>query len=1373
MLLRNVTTQLIGSGKKYYLRYMIKTPLDRRVSVVLEGEAVELRLSELRGMPCLVLLGEPGIGKSTALEYEASQEGGELLTCREAMNGFPIASASTAYLDALDEYRAGDNGKDKLLQLANTITQSGVRRWRLTCRAEDWREAADMRAMRRAASEHPITVAYLLPLDDTEAEIVLSGLGEADPERFLADARARGAGAFLENPLSLQLLHSVVESGDAWPSTRFELFTRAVYALAHEHDPERVNDRRAPVDDIVDAAGRLSFYLLASGARALWRSNALAVGSHAKDFVVVQSLAIDSELADFALDTAIFRGEGQTFEPSHRTIAEFLAGRFLAELVIGKPTGPLFPLARAVAVITGSDHKAPSELRGLYAWFTAHLSQKGDEKGALRLIERDAATVLAYGDAAAFTTNGRRAILVNLDRDDPFFLSSRDAITVFGGLAGDDLVPDFLSILDSDVTSHLQLTVLQALADGPPLAGMQNKLYEIAVNPARPLWQRRRAAEAWVTGSPDHAAARRRLLAELSRVTKSYDQISLRADVLSDIPTHELSHQEISDLLSDLNELAPATDGESEESGNLFPLLLKLKKAPRPDLFDQPMIRKTSEDRGLKLEVRHFMQASLADAVNNNLDIGPTRLWSWIRNTSDYEWDRLEEPLAKAIGAWIDKDKENRELELFTVLLESSPIEEGPWMATNHYITIARRLPDDTLIENLLDLAGKTPHVPRRRRLLEVAAYAVRSESQWPKWEGRIVAALEKEGHFSEFIADLRKDPNKSWKEKKEQRKAKELAETDAARVHNIASLEPKINAIASGRESEFGALKWGAELYRNATISKKEPPLSRIEHFTNARITSAIAEGFVQFAIHTDIKVDAADLGKAEATNGSYVQEYVVAAGIHQALMAGREEEIGNCPPVIAIVALRQNYFSGDEQPSLASWGVKHLAHDIAVGSDEMLRYWHAALNAGDQDLDAIHHLASSQERDFLSITLKRLLEERPNLPPRALMQALTASARILSRTEMANLTEGALAKELDTQRMRLWQSVALILDPEKFEGTHTAEEIRAAFLGPDGDLVTRLQEICPRPDQLDRLRISTLAVGHPLEDRDWARPEGPSGVIRAAINRLSASNDPTAGSLLKSLIASSDPSWRQLLTHAAAEHARLLRDNLFIAPSVGELKVALAGGAPASPTDLVAVVLEEIERYRSTLRTGTEMPWKRYWNTDRNGAPEKPQIENEDRDRLLELLKSRLERYGVAAAMPEARRGENTRADILLLSHSGRNLPIEAKRHFNSELWTAPAEQLAGYAADEGAFGYGIYLVFWFGTDYRVPTRRDGKKPPASAGELEAMLREDLPSSLEEKISVIVLDVSRPETVSKPKPSRKTTTKSKPPRRGTKKSV
>ncbi|QGA57841.1 hypothetical protein [Brucella sp. 2280] len=108
----------------------------------------------------------------------------------------------------------------------------------------------------------------------------------------------------------------------------------------------------------------------------------------------------------------------------------------------------------------------------------------------------------------------------------------------------------------------------------------------------------------------------------------------------------------------------------------------------------------------------------------------------------------------------------------------------------------------------------------------------------------------------------------------------------------------------------------------------------------------------------------------------------------------------------------------------------------------------------------------------------------------------------------------------------------------------------------------------------------------------------------------------------------------------------------------------------------------------------------------------------------------------------------------DALLLSHAGRNLPIEAKRHYNSGLWTAAAEQLAGYAADDGACGYGVYLVFWFGAEYRLPARGDRGALPASAEELQATLQSDLPSTLDGKISVVVLDVSRPETTIKPKP-------------------
>lgn len=92
-------------------------------------------------------------------------------------------------------------------------------------------------------------------------------------------------------------------------------------------------------------------------------------------------------------------------------------------------------------------------------------------------------------------------------------------------------------------------------------------------------------------------------------------------------------------------------------------------------------------------------------------------------------------------------------------------------------------------------------------------------------------------------------------------------------------------------------------------------------------------------------------------------------------------------------------------------------------------------------------------------------------------------------------------------------------------------------------------------------------------------------------------------------------------------------------------------------------------------------------------------------------------------------------------------KNLPIEANCHYNKELWAAPAEQLAGYAADENAFGYGLYLVFWFGLEFPLPNRADGKAAPASASDLEEILNADLDSPMDGKISIVVIDVAHPQ--------------------------
>ena len=181
--------------------------------------------------------------------------------------------------------------------------------------------------------------------------------------------------------------------------------------------------------------------------------------------------------------------------------------------------------------------------------------------------------------------------------------------------------------------------------------------------------------------------------------------------------------------------------------------------------------------------------------------------------------------------------------------------------------------------------------------------------------------------------------------------------------------------------------------------------------------------------------------------------------------------------------------------------------------------------------------------------------------------------------------------------------------------------------------------------------------------------------------------------------------------------------------------------------------------------LHTASNTPWKDYWNLKSNGKVDRPLIENQCRNRLLGLLRERLKKYSIIAALPEAQRGEDTRADLLFLTWAGRNLPLEAKRHFHPDLWVAASSQLQGYSADPDADGFAIYLVFWFGNEASpTPLRPDGGAGPTSAIELETMLAGDLSPDLRARTDVIVFDVSDPAVARLKKPRRKRGTEAKP---------
>jgi len=188
------------------------------------------------------------------------------------------------------------------------------------------------------------------------------------------------------------------------------------------------------------------------------------------------------------------------------------------------------------------------------------------------------------------------------------------------------------------------------------------------------------------------------------------------------------------------------------------------------------------------------------------------------------------------------------------------------------------------------------------------------------------------------------------------------------------------------------------------------------------------------------------------------------------------------------------------------------------------------------------------------------------------------------------------------------------------------------------------------------------------------------------------------------------------------------------------------LEGGPPINAADLLSIVVDELLRLCRDLGTSSNTPWKAYWNTTPTGDVEDPRIENLCRDRLLERLIDRLERYKIADGFAEVRRPEDTRADMLILNGAGNPCPV--KRHYHPDLWEAPNGQLRGYALAECSDGHGNLprLLVWprgRPTTPR-PERRVAETHVPQA--LEDMLVADLPAAERERMRVLVFDVSKP---------------------------
>jgi len=463
---------------------------------------------------------------------------------------------------------------------------------------------------------------------------------------------------------------------------------------------------------------------------------------------------------------------------------------------------------------------------------------------------------------------------------------------------------------------------------------------------------------------------------------------------------------------------------------------------------------------------------------------------------------------------------------------------------------------------------------------------------------------------------------------------------------------------------------------------------------------------------------------------------------------------------PTHALVVLRQshNIIDNDARERLDRWALGELDRDVPAGAASVLAMWEGALNAGATTGLSIWQLGHGYACAAIDRAIEDLLAARPTMPVEPFRLILAEAMARVPRPALDRLADAALAREdLASPARALWSILLFNIRGETarplLDG-HDPDDLRT-LLGDSGisDLFDRLPveseaERASRAAAVIRLLgPSTLPEETDLAKQRTVQPKRTSYSVQRAITNLQSNPNPQAATLIAECVGSANlGAWRSLLLHAQSAQAKLLADTSFTPPTLEDVLALLGGGPPLNAADLRAIIVDELRRLGQALRNEAGNPWLDYWNTDSDGKPLDPKIENVARDITQRKLQAPLEKYQIAVNLQEVERKLSTRVDLYFATHNGRNLPIEAKRHFHRDLWQTATGQLQDYTTSEGACGVGVLLVFWFGADWiSAPTRPDGHIP-TSAAELEALLVADLPPNLRDLTDVIVLDVSRP---------------------------
>ncbi len=1353
-----------GSGRVRSGAQMVNRHIDRLLAELdphSGGESGEKKsLADFEHARVVIVLGDPGLGKTEELRHAAESANTRVIPVQEAIHRTSLGPVGQrVFLDALDESRSAGGTIDALVaKLLDTGTPSLV----LSCRVADWYGPSDLRRLRDIYGNANVVVLRLLGLSREQAKEFLGDL-VPDPEAFIVEAENRGLDEWLQNPNDLLLLAKIVKAG--WPSTRMELFERSSIQMARERNIDRARVEPALSDDVLlDAAGAVCTSLLVSGSQGVYLD---AVSESDPNFGRPTDFAVEPNLVQTIAKSSLFAGETPRYvKPRHRTTAEFLSARWLTRRVASGQMS----LRRVLAIISPGG-RPPTELRGIFAWLITRLPNVE----AMQVIDADPFGLLIYGDADTFDATRLDALLsalVQLAQTEPFFRVGAWNDRPWLAFARPELLTRVSSILTSENPNpHLLDGLLSALANGDVVEGSVQGIAAVLYNPMVHQDAKVRAVRSYQhqSGSCEGLAV---VFRDCASGRISDPKGKLRIELFRRCH-NSIAPSEFAELLAEL------WDDRHLSIGLLhYRFVLEIPPATLAQVLDwlseeQRRRPQNHSPGGLSpfhcgYEIRHFLEKALLIIEREGLAT-LERITRWrtlfsnrISGGQDEEWQELWTRL-------------NDNARLFIHVFETEVLEGDPaelWSRFIHRLSLhdgVIRLSADA-VRYLITLAAAQSDDDVARAIAQCAANSIWGSPQDVELFQLAGDLWQQKECLTPFLAGLRYWEIPDWRIEQARGALATRLRSQRERERTLKWIREGLEAVRSW--SNYQLLEFVGRLYffgwsylghgsADASLTKREAFQALLGDELTGELEVALVAGIVNADLPSPTQQ-----GEWRSDNRHYRADYAVLAALELSLEQSQAITLSleNTSAAVALV--------------VHHWGNSTLAERAQDGAAEGW-FWNVFRTQPEMVSAAVVALLRP-----LASRGERLLEIGPPLSaarvvaPEAAILLATAAVSELRPSSYEDV-EDAIHVLLDAGRTGLVSAEAHTRLSEPVSSSERAFWLGLGWLARPDDFSDELAEFMSTGDIGDLWKAVRVIApdrhGAPIrtltvEESGWlaervgsrfGRVDRPSGVTSGDTNPWDATEvvnrlvdgisvhatEAATAELARLADLAVLASYRVNILHALAMQRNRRRDKEFSAPSLASLKAAFENAGVTSADDVVAQTVDALAFLQEQYRGGDTTGWRKYWNTGARGVITSPRIEDHCRDVLLDDLRPRLQPCGleVNQATP-ANAGNEADASIQTRGVTERRrVPIEMKMGHNREVWTAPRGQLASkYMIDPLAGGRGVYIVFWTGAD-GIPAPAEKFARPTTAKAMEQILVAGLSDEERAQLAIIVLDVSK----------------------------